>query len=188
MRWRSNISQRLRSAPTKSGIKIKCRVSPFLTVWIEWFAHKFGIQLPVSPSTPFLVCAEMYSSVCVSRCVSHSSRQVGRLTKVKMLYSMRQEKHRNTEYRRRHMKPRRLFNVHLLRCTPRTWTGRRQAEGQRVYSSAAALGRLICDIIKHSQWETQMPAGVQQRRSDLYCWAWSERGHDHNQSIQTTTI
>lgn len=96
---------------------------PFLTVWIEWLAHKFGIQLPVSPPAPFLVCAEMYSSVCVS----HSSRQVGRLTKVKMLYSMRQEKHRNTEYRRRHTKPRRLFNVHLLRCTPRTWTGRRQA-------------------------------------------------------------
>lgn len=35
-------------------------------MWIEWFAHKFGIQLPVSPSAPFLVCAEMFSSECVS--------------------------------------------------------------------------------------------------------------------------
>lgn len=44
---------------------------PFLTVWIEWFAHKFGIQLPVSPSAPFLVC--VFISVCLGVCVSFVS-------------------------------------------------------------------------------------------------------------------
>lgn len=53
------------------------------------------------------VCVARNTSVYVNACLlvrvraceraSQSSRQVGRLTKVKMLYSMRQEKHRKTE-------------------------------------------------------------------------------------------
>lgn len=43
------------------------------------------------------LCKCVHSECVVYACVSQSSRQVGRLTKVKMLYSMRQEKHTKME-------------------------------------------------------------------------------------------
>lgn len=93
----------------------------------------------------------MYSSVCVcvSGGLSHSSRHVGRLTKVKMLYSMRHEKHRKTEYRKRHMKPRRRSNVHLLRWTPITWTGGTQARTQQLLWDVSYVKLLNTHCEKH---------------------------------------
>lgn len=55
-------------------------------------------------------------------------RQVGRLTKVKTLNSMRMEKPRKTAYIMRHAKPKRRSRVQLLRCTP---TICRRTDGQR---------------------------------------------------------
>lgn len=67
------------------------------------------------------------------------SLQVGRLTKVKMLYSMRMEKQRKMEYMNRHTRPRRRSSLHPFRCTPRTWERERGGKRLRNYIYSCSI-------------------------------------------------